>query len=284
MTISQWLTDSSRQLHLQQIDSAHLDCLVLLEATLQQSREWTLSHSEEEITPAQLIVLNKMLSQRLEHTPLAYIIGSKEFYGCNFFVNENVLIPRPESEMMIDLLKEVRRQAQDDKTKLATNHQLPTTIVDIGTGSGCLAITAKLEIPNVSVIATDISKEALTVAKKNARIHNADIKFLQSDLLTSVPDLKSSILLANLPYVPSDLITSEEITKEPASALFSGKDGLDHYRKFWKQIASTKNKPTYVFTESLENQHSTLLNLATQSGYSLINNTELIQIFTYSIS
>lgn len=269
ITIASWLNQATVSLKKVGINSARLDAQLLLEDTLSKSRQWILARDETEVENADLITLNKKLVQRIEHTPLAYIVGYKEFYGRKFIVDKNVLIPRPESEAIIELLC----------TIMHTQAESIDTIVDIGTGSGILAITAKLEYPDLKVIATDVSSKALGVAQKNAAILQAEVKFIKSDLFSSISDLQPSVLLVNLPYVPDDLVTSEEITKEPPEALFSGEDGLDHYRKFWDQIAGLKNKPKYIITESLESQHEDMTDLARYANYSFETSNTLIQLF-----
>ena len=266
MTISSWLNENTEKLKQSKIDSARLDCLLLLGDELKKGREWILAHDDAEIASSHLLILNTKVAQRLTHKPLAYVRNTQEFYGRNFYVDEHVLIPRPESESIINLL-------------LPTDCQPSTTLVDIGTGSGILAITAKLELPNLRVIASDISDEALDVARKNATDLKADIGFLKSDLLSSIPNLQSSIFITNLPYVPTNLITSPEITHEPAQALFSGTDGLDMYREFWQQVAKLPSKPYALITESLETQHPAMEEYATQSGYALASTEVLAQKF-----
>lgn len=266
MTISSWLNENIRKLKQAEIESARLDCVLLLGDVLKKKREWIVAHDDTEIDMSHLLELNTKVAQRLTHKPLAYVRNTQEFYGRNFYVDEAVLIPRPESESIMNLL-------------LSTDRQPSATIVDIGTGSGILAITAKLELPDARVIASDISEDALEVARKNATNLHADIGFVKSDLLSSIPDLQSSIFITNLPYVPSDLITSPEITHEPAQALFSGQTGLDLYQKFWQQIASLPSKPCIVITESLETQHCAMEEYAKQSGYSLSSSEVLAQKF-----
>lgn len=270
MQIRDWLAKSTTELKNSGIDSARLDCLLLLQNVLSKNREWLISHDEKELAEKQIKELSKKLERRKNREPLAYIIGSKEFYGRNFIIDKNVLIPRPESEDMIDLLL----------SKVSPcNRVRPCVIVDVGTGSGCLAITAKLELPEAEVVAVDISDAALKVARKNAQALGADIKFINSDLLSNIQDQGFTVCLANLPYVPDYLITSEEITKEPALALFAGNDGLDCYRKFWKQASGLKNPPLVIITESLKSQHHTLEQLALSSGYSLEKTKGLAQLF-----
>lgn len=156
--------------------------------------------------------------------------------------------------------------------------------MDVGTGSGCLAITAAMELTGSRICAVDISDDALGVAHRNARNHDVSVKFYHGDLLEPIPlsafQNFQSIVLANLPYVPDGLVTSPEITHEPAIALFAGADGLDIYQAFWDQISARKYKPLNILTESLESQHFALIDLAAKSGYNLAQTSGLIQHFS----
>lgn len=266
MTIAKWLVPAMIRLRDAGVDSPRRDCLVLLEDTIQKDRAWVVAHPEHELTPKIIQKLDELIERRIKREPLAYIRGKAWFYGRFFEVNPNVLIPRPESENFIELLKELS----------------PQKIIDIGTGSGALAITAKLEFPNNKTMATDISSEALITAQKNAANHKVDIQFVSGDLIEALNNeqLENSAIIANLPYVPANLITSPEITQEPPQALFSGKDGLEHYRRFWRQIDLHSDKPDYILTESLEEQHNTIENLAQKAGYKRDRTSVLIQQFS----
>lgn len=265
MKIANWLVETMKKLGATGVDSPRRDALVLLEDTLEKDRAWVLAHPEYELDKDELKKVNDLVERRIKREPLAYIREKAWFYGRFFAVNKNVLIPRPESEDFIDILKELK----------------PKTIVDIGTGSGALAITAKLELPESQVIATDIDTSALTLAKHNADIHNVSIKFLHGSLLEPIKDveLKDYTIIANLPYVPDELITSPEIIKEPKLALFSGTDGLDHYRDFWQQVERLEDKPTYILVESLEAQQEELKTLAKSANYKVRETKLLISVF-----
>ncbi len=267
INVQDWLSNNTSMLLEVNIDSARLDCIVMLEDTLKKPREWLLGHGDHLIDKSEENKLNSLIKLRLDHIPLAYITGYKEFYGRNFVVNPSVLIPRPESEDIIELLLELDEKSFEN-------------IIDVGTGSGCLAITAKLEIPEWKVTAVDNSEEAISLAKKNAQLLGAKVKFLDSDLLNSLIVNDNTVIIANLPYVPSDLITSQEIKKEPSTALFSGDDGLDHYKKFWTQISSTSASGFTVITESLINQHDKMIRLAKKSDFKLIRTKGLAQSFS----
>lgn len=267
MTIAQWLVSSMTTIHQAGVPNGRTDCLVLLSDLFKVDKSWVHTHPEHELSADQLTELNFKLHKRAKRVPLAYIRGFSEFYGRYFTVNKRVLIPRPESESFITLLKEVSDSLQAPQ------------IADIGTGSGCLGITAALELTNSSVDLYDIDTAALEVAKHNARTHKVNVNIFQSNLLKDLHPTRYDTLLANLPYVPNKLITSPEIEEEPALALFSGEDGLNHYRAFWHQLESIDATPQYILTESLTSQHTANTNLAAESGYKLIKTDVLVQLF-----
>lgn len=270
MKIQTWLKQAREQLQQAGIDSSALDARLIMQDVLDKSSEWIIAHDDDDLKTTMIERLNKKLHQRIDRIPLAYIVGSKQFYGRSFTVNNNVLIPRPESETVISSLLEL--VAREDAY----------TILDVGTGSGCLAISAQLELPHCTVIATDISTEALEVAHENAKSLEAPVQFFNADLLNVPASVRPDIILANLPYVPDGLITSEEITNEPSLALFSGDDGMDHYRTMWGQLVNFRPKPHYILTESLASQHAAQKELAKTASYSLLKTTDLIQIFERS--
>lgn len=271
MKVDHWLDSASRTLETAGIGSARLDCLILLEDELKKDRSWILAHPETILQNSAVRNLNKKLALRKKHEPLAYIRGFTEFHSRKFQVDKSVLEPRPESETMIELLKQLV-----DSGKLLVNSG--TTIADIGTGSGALAITAKLEFPVAKVIATDIDKACLIVARKNAKSLKAAIEFVHGDLLQPLSTSISTVL-ANLPYVPDHYHINEAAAMEPAIAIFGGPDGLDLYRKMFAQIGSMENKPRHILTESLPPQHKKLKEIAENSGYILLDSCDLIQIF-----
>jgi len=159
-------------------------------------------------------------------TPVQYIIGSEEFYGRKFIVNEEVLIPRPETEELVyETLKRINKRE--------------LKVVDIGTGSGAIAISLKLEQPSLQVYASDIAEESLKVARENARQQGAEIAFVQGDLLQPFRGQRFDVVISNPPYIPvSDIETMSEVVTEhePHRALFAGEDGLDFYRRFMVEL------------------------------------------------
>lgn len=266
MTVADWLIESMIRLKEAGVENGRREGLIMLSDVLDKDKSWVHGHPEHELDGLQKRKLNRMLARRLKRVPLAYIRGFCEFYGRRFIVNEKVLIPRPETEGFIELITGL---------KLETPR-----IADIGAGSGAIGITLALEIPDASVHLYDIDPDAMAVARLNASQHGLQLQYGISDLLQSATEYGYDIIVANLPYVPEDMVTSKEILNEPSASLFSGKDGLDHYTRFWKQLAGLAEKPRYVLTESLETQHDKVSKMAGQSGYRLIDTQVLVQLFS----
>ena len=270
MEIDSWLATATKTLAESGIKTARLDSLVLLETVLGKDRSWLLAHPADKISQTRLNTLSRFIAKRSTHYPLAYITNRAYFYNNQFFVNNSVLIPRPESETIIDVLKIIPPRDI-------------TTIIDVGTGSGALAITAKLLYPKVSVVAVDIDAKCLQVAKKNSLSLNADIKLFKSDLLGSLStDLfKDSTLLINLPYVPDSLPINESAKLEPRLAIFGGASGLDLYSRLFDQITTLRSKPSYIITESLPAQHSNLQSIADSANYKCLATDDFVQLFSH---
>jgi release factor glutamine methyltransferase len=245
MTISQSLKLTIDKLTAKNIDIPHLEAEILLSGILKKPREFLLAHGECELTKLQIANCKLQIKKRLKGLPLTYITGEKEFYGLKFKVNKNVLIPRPETELMVE-----------EALKLATSGSQPITLVDVGTGSGCIIIVlAKLtdnksRIRNQKLIGIDISARALTVAKQNAKLHGVakNIKFIKGNLLSPIirnslfiiPD-SSLIILANLPYgwkawKNNSSMDTIGLKFEPHIALYTSKNGLGLYEKLFKQV------------------------------------------------
>lgn len=275
MNIDRWLQRATARLESVDISTARLDCLVLLEDVLNTNRTQLLAHPEQEITEVECQKLDEMVTNRAQHVPLAYIRHKTEFYGREFYVDERVLEPRPESETMIDMLKDIAQAEPLD------------TVADIGTGSGALAITAKLELPQAQTYAVDIDSGCLDVAQTNTNQHNTTVTLLGGDLLQPFFDqikkgkskMKNLALLCNLPYVPDTFQINRAATHEPDLALFGGPDGLDPYRKLFQQLSGQAVRPSHILTESLPPQHASLAEIAGRNGYRLEGSNDFIQHF-----
>ncbi len=264
MRNNEWLKQTTQQLAGVGIESARLDSLILLEDESGKDRAWLLAHPELELSEVQVVELNKKVTRRAGHIPLAYIRGHVEFYGRQFIVNEHVLVPRPESETMIGLLLSLT----------APN----SVIVDIGTGSGVLAISAKLELSAANVIGMDIDSRCLEVARRNATLLGADVSFIESDLADGIGQ-KPDIILANLPYVPDNYDINRAAGHEPGLALYGGQDGLELYRQTFFECSKKRMLPEYMLTESLPEQHVQLTSIAMSFGYTLEISEGFIQLF-----
>lgn len=189
-------------------DNTLPDAELLLMHVLNTNKEFLFLHPDMELTQEQENLLLELSTRRKNGEPLAYLTGVKTFFGRNFKVTKDTLIPRPETEELINLTLEL-------------NNQKPLkTILDVGTGSGCIAITLAKELPNAQVFASDISADALNVAKENAQKHNTQITFFESNLLSNVTG-KFDLIIANLPYVPEDVYQQnfEQLKTEPKLAL-----------------------------------------------------------------
>lgn len=224
----------------------HLDLEILIAHILKKSREFVLAHPETRLTKNQELKTKNLLARRMKHEPIAYILGHKEFFGLDFKVTPDTLIPRPETELLVE---EVLRE-------LETKNQKLKTILDIGTGSGniIISIAKNQKIKTKNYYAVDISKKALTVSRQNAKRHKVDIKFLHGSLLDKIKDADNSIIIANLPYLSEEIYadTLPNVKKyEPKSALYSPKEGLDHYEKLLKQISELKTKNQKLETSIL---------------------------------
>lgn len=202
------------------------------------------------LTKNQSKKLEKYIARRLNNEPVAYIINQKEFYGLNFYVNKTVLIPRPETEELVDLALKLK----------------PKTILDLGTGSGCIACSLAKFLPNSQVTAIDICKRALTVAVKNAdNLSLKNISFLQSDIFSKLKDGSSfDLIITNPPYIKTtenSHMSTETLLFEPKKALFAGDDGLDIYKKIFSQLKAKNITFNHFLGEFGFQQKNLMLNL-----------------------
>lgn len=262
-TNSNWLKLATTRLKAVGINSARLDSLLILEFVLNKPRIELIADQNIQLTNTQTKKLNELLERRLNDEPMAYIRGFSEFYGRDFIVDTKVLIPRPESEAFIDIVK-----------SLDIGNR---TVADIGTGSGCIGITLKLELPELCVDLFDISESALSIANLNSHKYKLKLNIKTSDLLQKVEN-KYSVFTANLPYV-YDNLKNNNLSFEPSIALFAGEDGMEIYRSFWEQVKYLKDKPEYIITESLKTQHETMNILSDNAGYIRKEYKDLVQLF-----
>ncbi len=211
-------------------DTAHIEVQVILAHLLNKDRTWVLAHPEWEISSPELEAAEEALQKLICKVPLAYLIGEREFFGLPFWVDESVLIPRPETELLVEYALDWLKRYSQAKA-----------VLDVGTGSGCIAVSLAYHQPRVRVVGVDISWSALQVARRNSQRHkvSAVIKWLQSDLCQPLINPSGSgifdLICANLPYVPTDEV--KQCVSEPQLALNGGSDGLAIIRRFLPQAA-----------------------------------------------
>jgi release factor glutamine methyltransferase len=221
MNIGSWLKDAQQQVS-RLSETGSLDIQVLISSVLHKPRSWVLAHPEYELSITDTSQLNEMLSQLARSIPLAYITGTSYFYGLQFITNSDVLIPRPETELLVD-----------KAIHWIKNNMSSGLVLDVGTGSGCIAISLAVNLPDIKCVAIDKSNRALQVAKNNAGINYVQDQccFVQSDLTSSLFGT-FKLICANLPYIPTYKLENLLVARyEPKAALDGGKDGLDLIHK-----------------------------------------------------
>ena len=227
MTLAEALTEAERRLEAAGLESAQVEARALLEHLLGLSRTELILERPRLLIFEEEAALLRMLERRTRREPLQHILGVAPFYGLELKVTPHVLIPRPETERLVEICLEALRGTSQPK------------VLDIGTGSGAVALAVKQERPDAEVVASDVSAEALKVAQENARRLGLEVGFVQADLLEH-PTLKAfasqlHVLMSNPPYLPEGDELSPEVQADPPGALFSGRDGLAHFRRLESQ-------------------------------------------------
>jgi len=244
MNVSLWLKQASTSVN-------RLDVELILAHFLGVERSFLHAHPETELTEVQTTQLAQMLERRAKNEPLAYITGVKDFYGREFKVTKDVLIPRPETEVLIEVAKSLN----------------PSKILDVGTGSGCIAITLAKELPNAKITGVDISEKALKIAKENAQKHLVEIDFRQSNLLNGPKDEKYDLIVANLPYVDENWDwLSPELAFEPSEALFALDGGLKLIKLLIQQAPKHLEQGGHLLLEADRTQHQKITDYARKTG------------------
>ena len=217
-----------------------LEARLIIQKATGLSRPVLLCHPERELNSAELTEIEKMTARRKEGVPLPYILGEWEFYGRSFHVDPSVLIPRPETELLVEEASAWIRQ-----------HPAVRMVYDIGTGSGCIAVTLLCEHSGIAAAAVDLHYNALAAAVRNAEQHHVRDRFcpVQADLFSAfIPE--AELICANLPYIPSDTCrTIEPARFEPLSALDGGEDGFELYRKLFQQLSGKLKDESLILCE-----------------------------------
>ena len=258
MTLEQLLITSREELNNHYIEDAALEAEILLRYILNLSRSQLFVELDREVSPDESIRYRNTIERRLAGEPTAYIIGHREFFGLDFEVDRRVLIPRPETELLVD---QVIRIAKDDSI----------SIYDVGTGSGAIAVSLAVSLPRATIYASDISPDALEVAHSNCHKHGVEnrVKLFLGDLLKPLKE-SVDIIVANLPYVRKcDLQGMNTSVFEPSIALDGGLDGLDRIRRLCKQIPGKLNARGTVLLEIGYDQSDAVISILDSSFHSV---------------
>lgn len=250
-------------------DRARLDAETLLLHHTGKNKAWLMAHANDIYAGCSAIGYAAMLERRRAGEPLQYITGECEFYGLPFRVTPDVLIPRPETEHLVE-------KALSLAAQLPANQISPARILDVGAGSGAIAIAIAHSLPDADITATDISASALAPAEENARRNGVFIRFLQGDLLAPVAGETFHIIVSNPPYVAvSDRSTlAVEVRDfEPSLALFAGPDGLDIYRRLIPAAFNALTPGGYIVLEIGYGQSTAIEALLSASGFIDIEST-----------
>ncbi len=242
-------------------DSARLDAEILLAHVLGRPVTFLLAHDETPVSRWVLWRYRRLVERRRRHEPVAYLTGHKEFFGLDFKVNRHVLIPRPDTELVVEKALEYLRGLERP------------ALLDVGTGSGCIPISLCKSLPGLRAVGADVSWRALGVAWQNRRRHGVGerLRLTHSDLFLGVRPAwfrgRELVVTANLPYLPAEMSLPPDTHFEPQVALFGGGEGLELYRRFFDQLPLLK--PRAVFAELYDFQVAALRAHWERSGYEL---------------
>jgi release factor glutamine methyltransferase len=234
---------------------------ILQQHSPQHDRAWLISNWNQSLLSGTQKLFSELVAHRVAGEPIQYITGETEFYGLPFRVTPDVLIPRPETEHLVEKVIE-----------LAAHFEQPR-IVDVGTGSGAIAVSLAHKLPHAQITVTDICPQALAVVRENAKRNGAALRFFTGDLLAPVADERFEIVVSNPPYVPNGdraSLAVEVRDYEPALALFAGDDGLDVYRRLIPAAFGALISGGYVSLEIGYGQSPVISELLAQAGFEQI--------------
>ena len=257
MKISDVLKDTAQRLKKAGIETANLDARLLLCEYLQKDKIYLIINSDEDISTDEKF--EQLVSRRENYEPMQYILGEAEFYGLDFKVNENVLIPRPDTEILVEQIIDF---VGNDFC----------TVLDIGTGSGCIPVSVAVNCENVKAYSVDISHEAIKIAKENAVLNGVENKvdFLNIDILRDFPDFKVDCIVSNPPYIEENVIPTlmnDVKNFEPYIALSGGADGLVFYRRISEKGYEILKSGGMIAFEVGYNQSKAVANILENDGY-----------------
>jgi release factor glutamine methyltransferase len=270
MTIQEALREGAAQLRSAGVESPCLDAALLMAFILKTTREKLILMDTEALDGTAAAKFERLLERRLAGECAAYILGTREFWGLDFAVTPDVLVPRPDTETLVEAALEALSRAEQEP---------PPTLLDLCTGSGAVAIALKHELPSLKVYAADISPQALAIARKNAGRLLAGLEgnpnsgdsfcFLEGDLFEPVPKIRFDLITANPPYVPSAEIPllPREVRLEPPQALDGGEDGLDLIRRIVEDAPAFLRSGGRLIMEADPRQMPAIVLILEKKGY-----------------
>lgn len=274
-------------------DRAKRDAETLLLHLIGKNKAWLMAHADDDFAGCNAIRYASLIERRLKGEPVQYIAGEVEFYGIPFHVTPDVLIPRPETEHLVEQCLALAKQFVQPQSLGAPfmtrplRHEWegkdpasPIRILDVGTGSGAIAVALATQLPNAVIAATDISEAALAIASENAKRNGVAIRFLQGDLLFPVAGEAFDLIVSNPPYVPAtdrDSLSVEVRDHEPSLALFAGNDGLDIYRRLIPQAFAALAQGGFIALEIGYGLQPALQSVLADTGFTNIEFTPDLQ-------
>ena len=268
MTYQEAVKNGEKILNLANISDAKVDAWMLFEMACKVDRNFYYLHMDEDITAEQQKEYEIALKKRAEHIPLQYITGEQEFMGLKFKVNSNVLIPRQDTEVLVE---EALKRIQPGMRVLEVVEP-GMRVLDMCTGSGCIAVSIAKNVPHIEMHAVDISKQALNVAKDNAKLNEVSVEFERSDLFDHVAG-KYDVIVSNPPYIPTSEIPKlmpEVGSFESVEALDGKEDGLYFYRKIIAECKDYLNPDGMIFFEIGYEQGADVSALLQEAGFSQV--------------
>lgn len=298
-TINQWLRESVDFLDFKKNPSARLDCLIILEHVLRLDRSKILAQLDQTISSQDILLLNKKLMQRSLGKPIAYITNKINFFTHDFYIDERALIPRPESELIVEFAIKIINELQDKQAvinkqiisseinssglKNLKNHtEIPAiNVVDIGCGSGVIGLSVTLNTTNTVVDLIDISKKALEVSRINVDKYATKNRLIQSNLLEGTTK-KYDLILANLPYIPLGYKVSASTIYEPYNALYAVDGGLFYYKRLFNYLVNVVNYPLYIIIEKMPELDNKLELFLAKLPVSLLKTSSYVNLYLVS--
>lgn len=272
-TIATTIADAARQLTEQAIgDTPKLDAELLLAEVLHCSRTHLFTWPDQSLSAEQSAQFAQLLNQRLEGQPIAYILGQREFWGLPLNVNASTLIPRPDTEILVEAALEKLRENHSPKTQQAglTQNNPACRVLDLGTGTGAIALALKSERPDCEITGVDFSLEAVQLAQRNADTLTLTVSFLQSDWFNALQGAAPfALIVSNPPYIEENdpHLSQGDVRFEPLSALTSGEDGLDDIRMITAQAGAFLQPGGWLIVEHGYNQAAAVQQLFKERGY-----------------